>query len=133
MSSSSAVSAHSGAGCRRRLSAGVVDPVEGFLVDQVLIFGVPSEPRSDEWAERDDPLAARPHIFERSLSEGRPEPFTLMPGIDLGVDEIMATAPNLIHGHARHLPVQLQYIAVVVRVISDFDLVLVTHRVDVAT
>jgi hypothetical protein len=133
MSSSSAVSAHSGAGCRRRLSAGVVDPVEGFLVDQVLIFGVPSEPRSDEWAERHDPLAARPHIVERSLSEGRPEPFTLMPGIDLGVDEIVATAPNLIDGHSRHLTIQLQYIAVVARVISDCDLVLVTHQVDVGT
>jgi hypothetical protein len=117
----------------RGLSAGVVDPVEGFLVDQVLIFGVPSEPRSDEWAERDDPLAARPHIFERSLSEGRPEPFTLMPGIDLRVDEIMATAPNLVDGHASRLPVQLQYIAVVVRVISDLDLMLVTHQVDVGT
>jgi hypothetical protein len=31
------------------------------------------------------------------------------------------------------MPVQLQYIAVVVRVISDLDLVLVTHQVDVAT
>jgi hypothetical protein len=56
-----------------------------------------------------------------------------MPGIDLGVNEVMATAPNLIDGHARHLPVQLQYIAVIVRVISDLDLVLVTHKVDVGT
>jgi hypothetical protein len=56
-----------------------------------------------------------------------------MPGIDLGVDEIVATAPNLIDGHASHLPVQLQYVAVVVRVISDFDLVFVTHQVDVGT
>jgi hypothetical protein len=116
-----------------RLSAGIVDPVQGFLVDQVLIFGVTGEPGGDEWAERDDPLAARPHVVEGSTSEGRPEPFTLMPGIDLGVDEIVATTPNLIDGHAGHLPVQLQYIAVVVGVISDFDLVLVTHQVDVGT
>jgi hypothetical protein len=56
-----------------------------------------------------------------------------MAGIHLGVDEIMATTPNLIDGHASRLAVQLQYIAVVVGVISDHDLVLVTHRVDVGT
>src|SRR5688572_16752285 len=86
------------------------------------------EPGGDEGADGDDRLPAGPNVVEGALDQDRAQTLTPVTGVDLGVDEVMPTATDVIDREAGGLPVQFEDISVIVGIVAYDDVVVVSHR-----
>ena len=111
----------------RPISVAPVDSVRGSLVDQVLIVGMTGQPGCHEGAQGHDRLSAGSNVVEGATNQDRAQALALVTRLDLGVDEVITTASEVINGEAGDPPVQLEDIAVVVLVVSYDGIVIVAQ------
>ena len=89
-----------------------------FGVDDVGVLRVPLEIATDEWAQRDDELAALALCLESATDEGRAESGALVTEIDLGVHEVRPPAPAHVADVTDEHPVEVHLVPVFLLVVA---------------